>query len=221
MKLCSRIFVLGLLLGFAVLPAAHAQWQDTTYTLRGGWNAIYLHGDATHATPDALFAAYPAVISVWRWNSNSDPAPINGSSLIPSTNTPEWSVWVRGEPGQTTLDAMIGQNAYLVRVDGTTADTLNVTLRQRVLPPRSTWVRSGANLLGFPTKLAAEYPFFSHYFATFPAAIAANTKIYKYVGGDIGPANPIQVFSPAAERVDRNQAYWFDATVVGNFYAPL
>ena len=53
------------------------------------------------------------------------------------------------------------------------------------------------------------------------AAIAANTKIYKYVGGPLGPTNPIQVFSPAFEQVDRNTAYWFSAEVVGNFHAPL
>ena len=54
-----------------------------------------------------------------------------------------------------------------------------------------------------------------------PVAIAANAKIYKYVGGDLGPANPIQVFSPATERVDRNMAYWFEAEVVGNYFAPV
>jgi hypothetical protein len=59
------------------------------------------------------------------------------------------------------------------------------------------------------------------YFATFPAAIASNVKIYKYNGGDLGPGNPVQVFSPSNERLDRNQAYWFDSEVVGNFYAPV
>jgi hypothetical protein len=209
------------LAALAALPALRAQWQNITYTLHGGWNAIYLHGDASHATLDALLASNPEVTSVWRWNPNPNPSPISGSSLIPTTNTPEWSVWVRGQPSQTTLAALTGQSAYLVQASGTSADTYSLTLPQRALPPQSTWVRSGANLLGFPTRLSSAYPFFSNYFATFPAAIAANTKVYKYVGGDIGPANPIQVFSPAAERVDRNQAYWFDATVVGNFYAPL
>jgi hypothetical protein len=59
------------------------------------------------------------------------------------------------------------------------------------------------------------------YFATFPAAIASGVKIYKYVGGEIGPGNPLQVFSPSFETLDRNQAYWFDSEVVGNFYAPV
>jgi hypothetical protein len=97
-----------------------------------------------------------------------------------------------------------------------------VQIKQRPQPPSSVWVRNGANLLGFPTfKNGANFPTISAYFATFPAAVAANTKIFKYVGGDIGAGNPLQVFSPTFERLDRNQAYWFDAEVVGNFFAPI
>ena len=204
-----------------LVPAAHAQWQTPTYALRGGWNAIFLHGDATHATPDVLFAANPEIISVWRWIPNPNPTQINSSSLIPSTTSPEWAVWVRGAPGQTTLASLPGQTAYLINCSGTSANTYSLTLPQRPLPPRNTWVRNGANLLGFPTRLASTYPSFTSYFATFPAAIAANTTIFKYVGGDVGPGNPLQVFQPSTDRVDRDQAYWFDATVVGSFYAPL
>jgi hypothetical protein len=204
-------------------PLARAQWQTPVYTLHGGWNAIYLHGDATHASPDTLFASNSEILSVWRWIPNPNPAQTGGSSLVPTASSPEWSVWVRGQPSQTTLASLPGQNAYLIRCSGTASDTYSLTLPQRPLPPRNTWVRNGANLLGFPSRFSAgsTYPIFTNYFATFPAAIAANTTIYKYVGGEVGPGNPIQIFSPAIDRVDRNQAYWFDATVVGSFYAPL
>lgn len=200
---------------------AHAQWQSTTYTLKGGWNSIYLHGDASHATPDTLFAAYPEVLEVWRWNPNPTQVQFTTSPLIPSAGTAEWSTWVRGGSANS-LSKLIGQTAYLVKCSGTTADTYSVTIPQRVLPPSAAWVRNGANLMGFPSKLTSSlYPTMSSYFATFPAAIASNVKIYKYVGGDLGPGNPLQVFSTSAERLDRNQAYWFDSEVVGNFYAPV
>ena len=52
----------------ALAATATAQWQSTTYALKGGWNAIYLHGDATYATPDELFASNPEVLEIWRWN---------------------------------------------------------------------------------------------------------------------------------------------------------
>jgi hypothetical protein len=210
----SLLFTLATLL---LAATAHAQWQSTTYTLKGGWNSIYLHGDATHATPDELFAAYPAVTEVWRWNPNPTQVQFTTSPLIPSAGTPEWSTWVRGG-SSNSLGQLIGQTAYLVKCSG----AASVTLPQRVLPPSASWVRNGANLMGFPSKLnGGIYPTLSSYFATFPAAIASNVKIYKYVGGELGAGNPLQVFSPSSERLDRNQAYWFDSKVVGNFYAPI
>ncbi len=206
----------------ALVPIAQAQWQTTAYTLHGGWNSIYLHGDATHATLDEQFASHPEVVAVWRWNPNPTQAQFGTSNLIPTAGTPDWSIWRRGQPTQTTLANFVGQSAYLIECTGVATDSYNVQITQKVLPPRSSWVRNGANFLGFPTRSnAGTYPTFATYFATFPAAIAANTRIYRYAGGPLGPANPVQVFSTSAERIDRTQAYWFEAPVVGNFYAPL
>jgi hypothetical protein len=200
---------------------AHAQWQSTTYTLKGGWNSIYLHGDATHATLDELFAANTEVLEVWRWNPNPTQVQFTTSPLIPSAGTAEWSTWAR-DGSSTSLGQLSGQSAYLVKCSGTTANSYSVTIPQKVLPPSATWVRNGANLLGFPSyKNGSTFPTMGSYFATFPAAIASNVKIYKYTGGDLGAGNPLQVFSPATERLDRNQAYWFESAVVGNFYAPI
>jgi hypothetical protein len=214
------------LLGSALLsllcaPLAQAQWQNTSVDLKGGWNAIYLHGDAGYTTPDVLFASYPDVLEVWRWNPNPTQAQFTTSPLIPSAGTPEWSTWVRGGSANS-LGQMIGQTAYLVKCSGAATSSYSVTIPQKVMPPSATWVRHGANLMGFPSfKNGSTYPTIGAYFATFPAAIASNVKIYKYVGGDLGPGNPLQVFSPSSEKLDRNQAYWFDSKVVGDFYAPV
>ncbi len=212
--------LLPLFLTLALTPAVHAQYQSTTYALKGGWNAIYLHGDATHTTLDDLLASHTQVVAVWRWNPNPNQVQFTSSTLIPTNGTPEWSVWTRGGSANTLL-TLTGQAAYLVECTGAATDTLSVPIVQKVIPSRSTWVRNGANLLGFPSRLSGSYPSLSAYFATFPIAIATNTKIFKYAGGILGPANPIQVFDPAAEPLDRSQAYWFEAAVVSNFYAPL
>jgi hypothetical protein len=200
---------------------ARAQWQSTTYTLKGGWNSIYLHGDATHATPEQLFAANPEVLEVWRWNPNPTQVQFTTSPLIPSAGTAEWSTWVRGGSANS-LGQLMGQTAYLVKCSGAASSSYSVAIAQKVMPPSATWVRNGANLMGFPSlKNGITYPTMAAYFATFPAAIASNVKIYKYVGGDLGPGNPMQVFSSSSEKLDRNQAYWFDSKVVGDFYAPV
>jgi hypothetical protein len=205
------------LASLALAATAHAQWQNTTYTLKSGWNAIYLHGDATHATPAQLFAAYPAVSEIWRWNPNPNEVQFTSTPMIPSAGTSEWSVW-KSDGSASSLGQLIGQTAYLVKCSAATS----VIIAQKVLPPSASWVRNGANLMGFPSKLTGSvYPTMGSYFATFPAAIASNVKIYKYNGGDLGPGNPVQVFSTSTERVDRNQAYWFDSEVVGNFCAPV
>jgi hypothetical protein len=214
--------ILLTLASLLLAATAHAQWKTTTYTLKGGWNAIYLHGDASYATPETLFASYPEVQEVWRWNPNPTQVGFTQSPLIPSAGTPEWSVWKRGSPAESSLSQLIGQTAYLVKCSGTSSNTYSVPLKQSPQLPATHWVRNGANLLGFPTlKNGSTYPTMASYFATFPAAIAANTKIYKYVGGDLGSTNPLQVFNPSTERLDSTQAYWFSAEVTGDFYAPL
>jgi len=209
------------LISLCFVTAAHAQWQTTTYALKGGWNSIYLHGDATHATPDELFDSYSEVVEVWRWNPNPSQVQFISSPLIPSAGTPEWSTWVR-DGSSNSLGQLLGQTAYLVKCSGSTSNSYNVAIPQRILPPSAAWVRNGANFMGFPSfKNGSTYPTMGSYFATFPVAIASGVKIYKYVGGDLGPGNPLQVFSPSFETLDRNQAYWFDSEVVGNFYAPV
>lgn len=211
-----KSFLLALV-SLILSATAHAQWQTTTYPLSSGWNSIYLHGNATHATPEQLFASNPEVLEVWRWNPNPNQVGFTSTPLLPSNGTPEWSKWVRGGPA-ASLISLTGQSAYLVRCSG----PVSVAIAQRPMPPSNTWVRNGANFLGFPSsKAAGNFPTFSSYFATFPVAIAANTKIFKYTSGDLGANNPVQIFSPTLERVNRDQAYWFSSEVVGNFYAPV
>ena len=150
---------------------AHGQWQNTNYTLKGGWNAIYLHGDASYAPPAALFASYPAVVEVWRWNTNPTQVQFMTTPLIPSAGTAEWTVWKR-DGSVSALSQMVGQSAYLVRCSGTASNTYTVGIAQKVLPPSAAWVRNGANLMGFPSKLSGAYPSIGSYFATFPAAMS-------------------------------------------------
>ena len=208
-----------------VAVSAHAQWKTETYALKGGWNAIYLHGDASHDTVDNLLpnsGSTANITEVWSWNPNPDQVQFMDSQMIPSGGTSEWSVWKRGDSASTTLSRLAGQRAYLVKCIGTSGNTYSVTIKQAPQIPSNSWVRNGANLLGFPTyKNGSTFPTFASYFATFPAAIASSSKIFKYAGGDLGATNPVQLFSTSSERVDRNQAYWFSAKVAGMYYAPL
>ena len=67
-------------------------------------------------------------------------------------------------------------------------------------------------------------PTMSSYFATFPSAattiLSPTSKIYKYIGGELGPTNPFQV-APGSEKLDSTKAYWIQAPLVGNFTGPV
>ena len=212
-----RVFFLLLI----TVASVHAQWKTETYSFQGGWNSIYLIGDASQ---DAIGNLFPAeVVEIWRWNSNPTQVQFTQSPQTPSGGTPEWSVWRRGFPAESEFSELNGQTAYLVKCLGTASTSIPAfDLKQTPLPPTAAWVRNGANLMGFPTfKNGLNFPTFATYFATFPAAIVSNTQIFQYVGGELGPSNPIQVFSTLGEEVDRSKAYWFSAEAVENFVGPL
>ncbi|MDP1580668.1 MAG: hypothetical protein Q8M02_10335 [Candidatus Didemnitutus sp.] len=202
------------------LPALlNAQWKTETYLLKGGWNGIYLHGDATHTTPAELFKNYPTVLEVWRWNPNPDQIQFSATPATPDATSSEWTIWKRDDPAEQLLSAMIGQSSYLIRCSGSSSTTTTVLITQKPRPPVATWLITGANFLGFPVNPSGSTTTFTNYFATFPIATTIPSKIYKYIGGDLGLVNPLQVTAPGTERIDRNSAYWFEAATVGNFTA--
>ena len=210
-----------LLPAVAILAAGlplHAQWKTETYALKGGWNAIYLHGDASYATPAQLFQNYPTILEVWRWNPNPDQVQYTESPAEPDATSSEWTIWNRDDPNEQKLTAMVGQSAYLIHCSGASTATTSVAITQKPMPPAATWLISGANFLGFPAD--ASKPVMASYFASFSVATTSPTKVYKYIGGDLGSTNPLQV-ATNSERLDRNTAYWFEAAVVGNFTAPV
>ena len=201
---------------------AHGQWKSTQYTLNGGWNAIYLHGDASYDTIDNVISN-TNVIEVWRWNTSPHQVGFTNSPSQPSAGGVEWSVWKRGLPGESTLTRLTGQCGYLVKCSGVRADNRSFTINQSPMLPANSWVRNGANLLGFPALPSGTNATFSRYFRAFPSVIQSGQTIYKYMGGDLSSSHPqlIDSGSYQDELVDRNRAYWFSAEVTGNFYAPI
>lgn len=124
--------------------------------------------------------------------------------------------------GVTPVVTLLNGSTTVATLTGvTTAEAYQLTIPQRIMLPRSVWMRGGANFLGMPALGGTDAPTLSTYFATFPAAIASNARVYKYVGGDIGVGNPLPIYAPSAEKLDRNQAYWFEAAVTGDFAGPL
>ena len=213
-------FLLMTLLGLASAPA---QWVTRSYPLVTGWNGIWLAGDASYTTVADLFAAYPEVTEVWRWNPNADQTNFVQTPSEPTTSSDEWTVWKRNDSDEQLLSRMVANSSYLIR--STAAATLSV--KQLVVPPTATWLISGANFLGFPSASGSDItpaPTLSRYLASYPSAsttvLATTTKIYKYIGGELGPGNPLRV-APGTETLEKGKAYWFNVATVGNFTAPV
>lgn len=213
-------FSLFALVSFFSSVTVHAQWKTTTYALKGGWNAIYLSGDATYDTIENIMPS--TVEEVWRWNLNTAYALPPEEALKTTSGVNEWSVWRRGNMQRSNMSQLVGQAGYLVKISGSSTDSYMIDLKQSPKLPRNIWLSSGANLLGFPTyKNGSMYPTMSSYFSTFTASIAQPAKFYKYVGGDHGGGNPMLIFSPNTERIDPTRAYWANAKISGKYYGPI
>ena len=211
---------LFLFLSLAVLSGIQAQWVSKTYTLPPGWSSIWLSGDATYSTVGNLFPS--TVTQVWRWNPNPDKIQFIQSPSDATAESEEWTVWKR-DGSESKLSRIIGNSAYLVFNSASSNQTLSLTLFPR--PPSNSWLISGANFMGFPALQNSKN--FSQYFASFinsgMTGLPADTKVYKYIGGNLSDSNPalLSISASSAELVAPNTAYWFSMPAVSDFSGPL
>ncbi len=212
--------LVGVLLAAVVLgPAvAHAQWTSENYTAKAGWTAIWVGLDLTHTTIDEALAGKTDIEEVWRWNPPSGPQ-FTANPGAPVQANPNWNVWKRGFPQQSTLFAFTANAAYLVKVRDGAADVA-FTLKGRPQRPDYPWSTSGVNLVGFPT--AATPPHLSQFFS-YSAAFASEPTVLAYVGGALSataPKNPVGV-TPSLQTATRGQAFWIQATQFTDYYGPV
>lgn len=183
--------------------SARAQWQDETFVLKPGWNAVYLHIDSSHDTLNNLISAASNPISeVWLWNPAQTP-----DRFISNPQTPveglDWLHWTRG-PVTDTLSRFIGNSAYLVR--NTNSVDYTWTLRGRPVPPRYNWTSKGVNLIGFSTPTPTA-PLFANFLL--PAQeLMTGAEFFRYSDGnnDFNPSKFNGVFNFV--RAQRGEAFW-------------
>ena len=213
--------LLILLAGLAALFAgtARAQWLTQTLELKAGWNAVFLHVDASHATLDQLVgsgAPVPTPIEeVWRWTPNPAAAQFVSSPQQPVDSGSQWASWKRSDGGASTLSRVSGNIACLVY------STANYTwqLKGRPVLPAYEWSTSGLNFFGFPT-VPATPPGFEDFLLPVPALLTG--EIFRYAGGEFGPNNPGRLFALRTTPVRRGEAYWLRADEIYNrYYGPF
>ena len=196
----TRLLLLATLLACAF--PTFAQWTSQTFTLRPGWNAIYLEVQPEPKDCDTLFSGI-AVESAWAWNRRfssiqfiQDPnelivAQPNWLTYLPPTNPS------RATMNLYTLDA---GHAYLVKL-AVNATPVTWTVRGRPVLHAPTWLSDSYNLVGFPVDPVSP-PTFQNFFASSPAHAGKPVYRLNTAGGWE------KITSPSSTTLRSGEAYW-------------
>ncbi len=193
-----------------------AQWLSQTNELRAGWNAVYLHVDASHATLDELVGNHPAnkVEEIWLWAPEPSAAQFVTSPQSPAQPT-HWLQWVRTGSPSASLTRISGNVACLVRA----SEDYAWVVQGKPVAPRHTWSGSGLNFVGFPTLPGAAAPTFDAFFGPVPD-LRHNAEVYGYVGGAVQD-NPVPLLDFQTSRPIRGQAFWVRAPQGARYLGPF
>lgn len=216
-KLVRVLFgsALAVLLGWC--PVAMAQWTTQTNTLKAGWNAVYLHVDASYATLDDLVGddlANP-IEEIWYWRPATTGGQFVDSPQIPTDTGSQWQTWEKVTGANSALQRLVPNGAYLVKVAANVA-SYNWLVKGKPVAPTFKWTLSGLNFVGFPTAPSTP-PTFDAFFAPAPE-LKQNSEVYRYPGGELGQGNPLRVVALRTTPVRRDQAYWVRAGDAYNKY---
>jgi hypothetical protein len=218
----SRIlswFAFGILL--SVGGRAGAQWVTQTNALKPGWNSVFLHVDASHATLDQLVGndLTNPIEEIWYWQPSLPTGQFVESPQLPTGSGSQWAAWTRLAGPTSPLQRLTGNSAYLVRVANSVA-SYNWRVPGKPVSPTYRWTLTGLNFIGFPTPTAPA-PSFESFLAPAPQ-LQQNAEIYRYQGGELGATNPVRVFAFRNTPVQRDQAYWVRAGESYNqYFGPL
>ncbi|MCC5804796.1 MAG: hypothetical protein JJU00_00585 [Opitutales bacterium] len=207
---------------FLTCLTAHAQWTTEQFELKAGWNAVYLHIDASHATLNQLVGSDPEnpIEEIWVWSPPGPALQFFDSLQAPQSGSTEWLRWDRYWAGASPMQRLPGNAAALVRVaDGTPDYTW--TLVGKPVPPAQRWTSSGMNFIGFPTPRTSP-PTWGDFLG--PArSLHDHAEIYRYVGGPFSATNPQRIHAPQLRNtpLHRNQAYWVRSEEYNRYFGPF
>ena len=231
MKNDFRLVIATMLL---LLPnAGRAQWLTQSFELKHGWNAIYLHVDASHTDVvgalgyDLSTIDQSPVEQVWAWVPKPNSTQFIQSPQTPVNNTSRWSEWQKDEPVSSQLKKIRGNHGYLLYVNLPTGQiSHNLQIKGKPVLPRYEWTTSGLNFIGFPVPTTTSLtipPNFDQYLVHSPE-LHRNGEIYLYNGGALSDGtNPARLFSLRSTKVQRGQAMWIRGVTgqFSNYFGPI
>ncbi|HET7746727.1 MAG TPA: hypothetical protein VFM29_05475, partial [Vicinamibacteria bacterium] len=196
----------------AVVAAAPSYTQ--TFTLRPGWNSVYLEVEpAARATAD-VFQGIP-VASVWAWEPRRSTVDFIQNPSDGLFNRPGWLGYFpagRPEAILTNLFIVQANRAYLIKLEGSSPVVWTVTGRPAL--DAASWVPNSFNLVGLPVDPAVP-PTFGQYFASSPAH--DGQPIYRLGSG--GVWEPVTM--PFATSIRSGEAYWVFCSGASEYAGPV
>ena len=80
--------------------SARAQWLTQVNNLKAGWNAVYLHVDASHTNVNDLVSreAGNPIQEIWQWQPALPTGQFTESPQLPTSPGTQWARWTRRQP---------------------------------------------------------------------------------------------------------------------------
>jgi hypothetical protein len=210
------IVAIGLIVLASVLSATAASTVTRTFSLRTGWNAVYLDVRPADPTAETVLAGLP-IESVWRHQIRLTSVDFVQDPNEPVWNRDQWLVHVptnRLESLDNNLFQIQGGFAYLLKLSAPA--TWRVTGEPVVRGAR--WKPDAFNLRGFPIDGSAA-PTFRDFFKFSPAHYnpATTTLQTIYTLGTDGQWKRVD----PTDLMQEGAAYWVFTSGPSEFVAPF
>jgi hypothetical protein len=221
MKIPGAIAAAVLVLSLTCTTARAAGEVTQTFTLKPGWNAVFLEVKLDPRDPAAVFANLEHLESVWTWLSRESTAQFIQDPSEGLYGQPGWHAYFKVAESDfrsklTNLYAVLGNQAYLLKVKDTApADGFTWDITGAPAVRKIRWLADSFNLVGFHLD-PANPSSFAAFFA--PAPAHAGQAMYR-LNSQSGKWEFVQ--NAAAANLKSGEAYWVYCEGSSTYPGPL
>jgi hypothetical protein len=200
----------------AAALTTHGQWTNQSFTLRPGWNAVYLELQPEPQQCDAAFAGLP-VESVWAWNRRFSTVQFVTNVNDLAVGQPDWLTYVpSNSPSRAVMNLFIleGGRPYLIKLRPDAPAVTPWRIDGKPIIRRPDWLKDSLNFMGFPLAATGQ-PTFERFFAASPAQFGK--PVYR-LGTD---GFWQRVLNLSSATLARGEAFWVQSDGISTYPGPL
>lgn len=199
-------------------PVPGTQQAVQSIPLQPGWNSIYLEVEPANRDPSTVFQGVD-LDSLWTHQARLPAVDFVQDPSEPVWNRDQWLVFVptnRVEAFQNNLHQVLIHHSYLVKLNGSTPVTVQVTGRPALHAVE--WTPDAFNYRGFPIDPSSPptfHDFFRHSTAHYNAATSQLQQIYRL--NTSGQWTTVGT----GDLMKAGEAYWVFCKGPSDYLAPL